>query len=455
MARFLLLAALLVCLLAAAHAELDVLSATRTIDLRSSLAEVTVELKVHNTGSTALSKLDFALPTAAFEHLAHISATTSSGASLQVSEPIKADGHAAFKLTDSSGIKGGEKKTIVVKYILSHTLSPYPAEINNQASNQLLKHEDSAYVYSPYKIGSQTTTFKLNSKNVESFTKVEPSSKNGDTVKYGPFDNVQPFALEPVTVHFESQAKLITVTSCQREYEVSHWGNLAVEDTYHEIVHSGPLFVGTFDRLRFSRQPTPTVIQSIVQQLPGFARDLYYRDEIGNISTSHVHVNSAGFTIFDMQPRYPMFGGWRAAFYTGYNIELANVLSYNSDQGRYVLTVPFAEPFNSSVVDDYTLRVILPEGASDIKVKAPFSFESQSFDSHSTYLDTVGRPVLVLKKHNVVEAHRASIQVSYSFSTLKMLQEPLLLVGGVFILLAAVVAATFFFAADDSKVKSD
>ena len=45
---------------------------------------------------------------------------------------------------------------------------------------------------SPYKIGTQTTKVLLSSSNVESFTKVKPSSQSDTTITYGPYENIAP-----------------------------------------------------------------------------------------------------------------------------------------------------------------------------------------------------------------------------------------------------------------------
>lgn len=53
--------------------------------------------------------------------------------------------------------------------------------------------------------------------------------------------------------------------------------------------------------------------------LPASARDVYYRDEIGNISTSHLHETEEGVEL-ELRPRFPLFGGWKTNYYIGYNV---------------------------------------------------------------------------------------------------------------------------------------
>lgn len=78
------------------------------------------------------------------------------------------------------------------------------------------------------------------------------------------------------------------VRKLERVIEVSHWGNIAVEEHIH-IEHVGAKLKGPFSRYdyqrdqRHERQPSVAGFKTL---LPASARDVYYRDEIGNISTS-------------------------------------------------------------------------------------------------------------------------------------------------------------------------
>jgi hypothetical protein len=92
------------------------------------------------------------------------------------------------------------------------------------------------------------------------------------------------------------------------------------------------------------------------------AADIYYRDIIGNISTSHVRRpkpagSSTGAVEMEIEPRFPLFGGWKTQWYQGYNVPAQHFLATNAD-GSYTLTfdanVPYAEvsvrPFGSACI---------------------------------------------------------------------------------------------------------
>jgi len=168
------------------------------------------------------------------------------------------------------------------------------------------------------------------------------------------------------------------------------------------------------------RQRSPSAVNKLIQRLPLSAEDIYYRDIIGNISSSHVskvgparggvdprdpRADPADLRVdqrlkLEILPRYVLFGGWKIAFYLGYNLPLKNYLSSNiSNSASLLLNVSFFPNFQESIsVDNHIVRVIFPEGSSDIEVFLPFQVDKLTYDKHYTYLDTQGRPVVILEK---------------------------------------------------------
>jgi hypothetical protein len=73
---------------------------------------------------------------------------------------------------------------------------------------------------------------------MESYTKIQPVSLSGSTLKYGEFTDIPPFAREPVRLHYENNSPFAVATKMTREVEISHWGNVYVEE-YYLIQHTG------------------------------------------------------------------------------------------------------------------------------------------------------------------------------------------------------------------------
>lgn len=131
--------------------------------------------------------------------------------------------------------------------------------------------------------------------------------------------------------------------------------------------------------------------------------------------------------------------GWTADFQLFYNLPLHHYLSTaRAAPDQYVLNITFGSPFPQAAIDVLTVRVLLPEGATDIQWSAPFDIDTEEYTRVTTYLDTIGRATLVLTKKNCVRHHNQNFQVSYRLPTYSMLTEPALLISTVFLLLMLV-----------------
>ena len=84
----------------------------------------------------------------------------------------------------------------------------------------------------------QRTTVKLASSSIQSYSKVDPTTTKSSGVVYGPYKDVAPFAFEELFVHSMNNKPFARFTSAIREVEISHWGNVAIEEIY-ELVHAG------------------------------------------------------------------------------------------------------------------------------------------------------------------------------------------------------------------------
>jgi len=339
----------------------------------------------------------------------------------------------SIHLTGKNG-KGVDQFTVTTVY--THYLVPYPAEIK-QSEKQFVKFNGLVHYYSVYKTLKQDTTVTLSSTNVLSHTQKSPVSKNDNNIVYGPYANVAPYNEEPLEVHYENNAPFLTITDMTRLIEVSHWGNIAVEETY-SMFHNGAKLKGSFSRYEYQRnQDGISSIKSFKTVLPAAARDVYYRDHIGNISTSHLRelVDSVELEI---RPRFPLFGGWKTQYLIGYNIPSYEYL-YHSGQ-EFCLQMRFVDHiFDDQVVDQATVKIVLPEGVTDVRLETPFDVIRDTNEVLKTYLDTSGRVVVVAHKNNLVEGHIRRFRLYYRFNQLLMVREPLLVFSAFFALFMIVI----------------
>ncbi|XP_048403593.1 dolichyl-diphosphooligosaccharide--protein glycosyltransferase subunit 1 [Stegostoma tigrinum] len=414
----------------------------RSIDLATHLAKITADVTLSNSGPSPASSFILAVEPGLENHLAYIGVTLKTDeeeeTSLVLEETrIKGQSGKFFKVKLGTQLAVGVKVKLALESTFTHVLQPFPTHIA-QAEKQFVVFEGNHYFYSPYPTKTQTTRVKLASRNIESYTKLGNPSKSEDSIDYGPFKDIAGFSQDTLRVHYENNSPFLAIVSMTRLIEVSHWGNIAVEETI-DLKHCGAVLKGPFSRYDYQRQPDSGIssVKSFKTILPAAAQDVYYRDDIGNISTSHLIVLDDSVEM-EVRPRFPLFGGWKTHYVIGYNLPSYEYLYNLGDQ--YALKMRFVDHvFDDQVIDFLTVKLILPEGTRNIHVDTPYEIDRKPDELHYTYLDTFGRPVIIAHKSNLVEQHIQDIVVHYTFNRILMLQEPLLVVGAFYILFFTVI----------------
>ncbi|KAF9686587.1 hypothetical protein SADUNF_Sadunf02G0004700 [Salix dunnii] len=437
------------------------------IDLTSQIARVTSTLKVENAGPGPVSEILLTFPEVQAKDLAYLMAALNegkgkvknSGISLPINV-VNPEGMPPSLIFHSvslpTALGEGDSLTIDVLAVFTHALRAFPEEIT-QADTQLVLFQDTAHYLSPYAVNIQSLSVKLPKSRIESYTKLENTNIHGSDINYGPYENLPSFSYAPVVVHFETNQPFAVAQELVREIEISHWGNVQVTEHYN-IVHGGAKSKGEFSRLDFQARPHlrgASAFRNLVAKLPPRAHSIYYRDEIGNISTSNVWDDPKKTELL-IEPRYPLFGGWRTTFTIGYGLPLQDFLF--ESEGKRFLDFSFGSPINDLVIDNLIVKVVLPEGSTDIFISTPFPVKQEQ-ETKISHLDFVGRPVVLLEKTNVVPEHNQYfqnyivglldvfeddfekkpfvLQVYYKFNSLSMLMEPFILISGFFFLFVA------------------
>lgn len=403
----------------------------RVLDLTKHVVRVHTDVQFVDAAQDTTEYV-FGLPAAQAARLAQLTAKCGkSPCEVVPATHVDATAHpdvAQFTVVFKDSVAKGSTGHVKLSAHFTRVLTPFPEEIT-QKDEQLVVYEDSHVLLSPYTTETQTTKLKLPSGRVESFSAVEPVSRKGSAITYGPFANVAPFSGEKVRVHFKNHAPFMTVTNLVRELEVSMWGRVSVEEVY-DLEHTGAKLKGGFSRYEYTaHSQRGASFYDMEAYLPKDAVNVYYRDQIGNVSTSRLRQTSTRQELL-FQPRFPLFGGWKTQWYLGYSVPTHSVLTRSGD--KFKLEMDFSTSLEGAAVDDLTVKVILPEGSTNVQVNLPFAVDSITDTTRQTYLDTplVGRPVLVINKKNVIASHNVPFEVTFEFPQSFMLHEPLLLVSG-------------------------
>ncbi|KAJ7129679.1 oligosaccharyl transferase alpha subunit [Mycena epipterygia] len=342
---------------------------------------------------------------------------------------------------------------IVLETIQTHATYPWP-ERASQQEDQALKYKTDLFVLSPYHTAVQRTKIRSPSPSIHSYTTPEKLeaftldatvTKTGATVTYGPYNNITPSANEafiskhqqPVVVHYKYEYPVSEVPSLKRVAEISHWGaNLNIQDDIH-LRNAGPSLKGHFSRLEhqtqaFYKRSAAHVIPGLTLHLPAGIRNAYYYDLIGNVSTSRLraapsvpkNAQANQYSVLELKPRYPIMGGWNYSFTLGWDAPLADSASWDKTTGKYIVQVPVLTAIPGTVVNEAEVTIILPEGATHVEFATPFPAISTSLTTHTTYLDTVGRPAITLHFKDLTEKHAQPIFVSYNVPLSAHLKKP-------------------------------
>ncbi|KAJ1813893.1 dolichyl-diphosphooligosaccharide--protein glycosyltransferase subunit 1 [Coemansia sp. RSA 2599] len=252
----------------------------------------------------------------------------------------------------------------------------------------------------------------------------------------------------PLSVVFRDNGEQMDATEHTRECFVSHWADdLHIADRYDVRSRAPRLPTNGLDKVQQTMavymQGRDNLVKSLLVSVPADAREFYFVDQIGNVSTSAlapVPKSRDAPRLLQLKPRYPIPGSWRYAWRHGFSVPLSNYLRV-AGGGRYSLRVPFIEHISASAslkhsiglgdlkknvaVLDYALRISLPEGAGQVQVETPFEAVHR-IERSWYYFDVVGRPVVVIEMRNVPThlMDDAHVVVSYSHGLLHLWVKP-------------------------------
>lgn len=329
----------------------------------------------------------------------------------------------------------GKTAEVTLMATIINVITPHPAEII-QGQSQMVMYNDSSHIISPHKIITEISDFMLNSDKPESDSAPEPKKFEKKKLSLGPFSNIQPYTTDTFYIHYVNHFPFMHATHALRTIDVSHWGSVHFEETY-QLTNKGAKLIGEFSRFNMATNPSST--RGAGLQFPAIipknGYDIYYRDDIGNISSSSVRKRPDSIYLM-LEPRYPVFGGWSTKFTLGFRFPLDGIV-FKQQGSQYLMGLTVLPVIKEVVYDEVEVRVILPEGARNPQVELALPYERHDELQYS-YLDVLGRPVVVLKLHNLTPEGNSPIRIAYSYNSMYLAQKPLVFIAVLMAILSAV-----------------
>ena len=419
------------------------LSADREIDLSGHYTTITNRIRLENKSKSTVSKYYHTMSKENYEKLSNIRAYLSSDSEnlLKVDFQEYHKDFVILKVLITRGIQSSAPTDLVIEEYIAQKMQPYPKKIGI-FDQQLMLFVDNIHFLSQYPTKQAVTTVKFPNSEVESYTKPNdvPYDLKGKTLKYGPVSDLKSFAKHEFRAHYQNPKPIPYFTKVVREIEVSHWGNIAVSDWY-TLVNRGAEVKGEFSRFDYSNRYKNSAVNALKQLeaiLPRSAWGLYYRDHVGNVSTSNAKQH-ANYVHLSINPRYPIMGGWKDTFNIGYNLPTKFFLKSSQDQ--FLLNITFGFPFKEIIAEEMTVKIILPEGSSNITHFLPFDVDKTYYETTHSFLDFRGKTVIVFEKKNVMDFHRKPFQIAYKAEPNDLVYKPIILSFYVFLSLLALIVS--------------
>lgn len=369
-----------------------------------------------------------------------------------------------YSLTLSSSASDS-KTTVTISTVLSHASRPQPATLPQNAESIYmlwegdllaplagLRPEEKSQI-EEVKVRVKTPTPRvLSAREPDGFSVAH--TQGSAMVTFTSKGSVKDLPPQIAALHYQQPEAVASIRTLDRIVELSHWGsNLAIQDNI-DLTNAGPPLDGNFARIdhqkaTMMRRQNNLAITSLSMTLPPNAHAAYYYDTVGNVSTSRFRPSSspnlpAGVlpsqkkrqgkpsnSLLELVPRYPLLGGWNFTFTIGYDLPLEDWLKVRSGKDgegkpKYLASVPFLTPIKDIAVDKVRLEIRLPEGARNVRAIAPFPVEEKPLTLVKTYLDSVGRPTVIMEKTGCTDRHGENVLIEYDLPIFnELFQKPL------------------------------
>ncbi|KAJ3320932.1 proteasome regulatory particle base subunit [Boothiomyces sp. JEL0866] len=412
-----------------------------------------------NLGTTAARQTIEIKAKATADEQYHLQFKTKPSAVLVNNVPVKT----TYLILNNSKSKGvydyvlGEaKKDKEVEYKVyvawDKVAKPFPKVVDQLNTDQMYYYSGDLSFYSPYTSASVEHFVKLpNSRQPKAYT--DNAVKKGKDLLYK-FDNVNPATSKELFVHYYNNHAALTAKTFKKQVKVAYWvPKLHFQEDY-ELHHEGAKLKGQFSRVDYKLHQyaahQTNVLQTFQAILPPNANDVFMKDLVGNVSTTHFR-NEKKQSVLEIQPRYPMYGGWRYSWWHGWTVDFYQFGSFDEFRNVYTLKIPATPSVRHLAVDHAEFEVILPEGAKDVKVQIPFEFDSKTEYKTFTYFDSVGRPTVKITRDGLVDELNQPIIISYEYTFADKMKKPILVSA---IVIASFSLISFLFSLDLSIAKS-
>lgn len=211
------------CLITSNSAKIVNIYVNRSIDITTPTVNETTVIFFINDGSTPVSTYTFLLNPEIRSY--YIKFTNINKQQLHFSESLKDKNAFTVYLDRTLGIRDSYELNAII--YLANSTKPRFKEIT-MGERQVLHYRENIYFYSAYKTKKLKVGYNC---AVESYCTASylPHLMEKNTIFYY-YVNVVPYSTKNIDIYFEYREPLIAVENLVRTLDISHWGQILVED---------------------------------------------------------------------------------------------------------------------------------------------------------------------------------------------------------------------------------
>lgn len=331
-------------------------------------------------------------------------------------------------------ISPGSLMELKVHYVYANSILPYPFQIN-LADTQTMMLRLNKFCYSPYTTHEYSLTLTGFSKGQEMDLQLIDDVATPDLpqlkarvekeallLAFGPIKLTVPsYAIQPVGFLYDHNRPITRAVRLDRAFwlPASDVDVVQTED-YYELVNDGAELKSGFSRSEWMLGRYELMNHFALSQLEfpidpkAPFTDYYFTDKVGMV-TSHKQTKSR----LVLQPRFPLFGGWKYNFTMGWTNHLESLVHrMNDEKDTFVAQLPLLSSLRNVYYDKVSISFYLPENAEYISAAAIVASSEAELGTEKSYLDVSdGHVKVTLHFENLFDdMSETKVYVKYKYS---------------------------------------
>lgn len=414
---------------------IKIVNVLKQIDLTTPVVKITSKVIYENIGTKTQSNIYFIVSKNDLPHIAVFSYKEANNQKRNIKlslfkqfttnkDPKYFEEYRMYEVALNKPLSPNSQVEINFVLELTHKQVAYPLEITFEQTPSYY-YNDLYNFLAPYKVENQKSIVNTNGHvmSIRPQETLELDSKYEYDIK----QELDAFEEKEFEIYY-SVNELYTTSDIHRKVYISEYQEAEFIES-HVIRNKANNLIGTFSRIKYEKvkEQLNYVVKALNFQIPKDSYGYYYRDSVGNISSSTIgDMRNKKFMV--IQPRFPLMGGWNTEFTIKYKRPIYKILKLESnqiDQDRHFKINLVGNFYDLMSIDNFVLEIILPEFAQFVIKKLPSDIDLNITEYKTyEYMDIYGRPTLRIEGKNILPSQDTILEFSYEYNSLYLMWKP-------------------------------